>query len=294
MKKGKGKTFLILIGIIVGLIAVYALIAFVFQSPALVEFRDSLAFNLVFLILISVALLLVAFLPVCKQPIRAQIGLLIAVALIWINAFCFTVRVSCLIYYFSGVAMTVAEGIYALMHVKQDSRETMKPSKTLILIGVVCFLFAMLITSRATAITGFPFWLPAVITSGVATVVSIAIVVIVGKRAAEPMTRATKANLILIPIGVLIIAFLFVFLSCSAWNFGFDTSKPYDCACTVTDKKISSGARQATSYTLYLDYEGKSIHVDVSDTDYYSYEVGDDITVRLYEGALGEAYYYYE
>jgi hypothetical protein len=59
---------------------------------------------------------------------------------------------------------------------------------------------------------------------------------------------------------------------------------------TIADKDIDS-SRSGTYYEFILVYEGKEIELDVSQSEYFQYEIGDSFSVDLYQGFFGDAYY---
>lgn len=61
----------------------------------------------------------------------------------------------------------------------------------------------------------------------------------------------------------------------------------------ITDANISTGTRQPTTFTLYVEIEGKKRGIEVPAETYYSLEIGDELPVGYFEGALGFDYYKY-
>lgn len=98
---------------------------------------------------------------------------------------------------------------------------------------------------------------------------------------------------------------IFVFiLSAAVFSFAgffivnkeFDFSEPQFYELTVIDKQKYSG-RNSISYDLYVEdwnNSGDTVGIDVSFDTYENHEVGDEIIVEVYSGALGMEYYSYE
>lgn len=85
-------------------------------------------------------------------------------------------------------------------------------------------------------------------------------------------------------------AFVLFWTTANNLNYLLDFSQPQQCFMTIAEKDIDS-SRSGTYYEFTLVYEGKEIELDVSQSEYYQYEIGDSFPVDLYQGFFGDAYY---
>ena len=76
-------------------------------------------------------------------------------------------------------------------------------------------------------------------------------------------------------------------------NYVFDHN-PTAVSVEIIDKRIQSGARQLTSFYLEIIIDGKEKEIDVPVEVYHSKEIGDNVEIKFYNGALGYSYYIYE
>ena len=98
-------------------------------------------------------------------------------------------------------------------------------------------------------------------------------------------------KLIGLPLLALIGTFIFVWLTITAMNVYFDTSDPAYEEYIITEKYISSGSKQITTYNLEVKNGDTVFKIGVSETSYYSHEVNDTIMLSIYDGAFNEPYY---
>lgn len=85
-------------------------------------------------------------------------------------------------------------------------------------------------------------------------------------------------------------AFALSFFTANNLNYMLDYSLPEQYSMTIAQKDIQS-SRSGTDYEFLLTYKGEEIKMDVSQSIYYQYEVGDSFPVELYQGFFGDAYY---
>lgn len=77
-------------------------------------------------------------------------------------------------------------------------------------------------------------------------------------------------------------------------NYMLDTSEPTVYELTIGEKNLETHPKSGADYCLIVGLDGKEIQLEVSQSEYYQYEVGDKIPISLYEGFLGKPYYIYE
>ena len=103
----------------------------------------------------------------------------------------------------------------------------------------------------------------------------------------------SRSELIMACILLVILCFILSFMSVSAINYAFDSSSTTVSA-QVLDKNVQSGARQVTSFYLEVKIDETEIKIRVPVEIYHSAEVGDNVEIKLYNGAFGYSYYIYE
>lgn len=93
---------------------------------------------------------------------------------------------------------------------------------------------------------------------------------------------------ICLPFLVLLFSFVLLVGVIGNLNCALDRSEPTPYTVTVKDKYSSGG--KTTSYYLTVTVEGREMDMDVSGTAYRETDIGDPVTVEVYEGAFGKAY----
>lgn len=99
---------------------------------------------------------------------------------------------------------------------------------------------------------------------------------------------------IFIPLMGLISGFIISWTTISSMNIYLDFSSPTYVEFVIIDKKLKSGARQATTYELEVKNENESFAIAVSENAYYEHEINDTIVLSLYNGAFNEPYYIHD
>lgn len=92
----------------------------------------------------------------------------------------------------------------------------------------------------------------------------------------------------------MLFSFIVCYFTLSIINFSLDYKSPEIITVQGVEKKINSGARQPTTFNLYVTFNGKKTEIAVPSNVYYDSEINDLIEISLNEGFLGQAYYYYE
>lgn len=83
---------------------------------------------------------------------------------------------------------------------------------------------------------------------------------------------------------------LIFFILLNTINYSFDLSDPDIFEYEIVELKIETGFRKPIQYRVYFEIEGNSYYVSVTQNDYYKYQVGDMIEVKVYQGFLNEPY----
>lgn len=85
-------------------------------------------------------------------------------------------------------------------------------------------------------------------------------------------------------------AFILFWSTANNLNYMLDFSVSEQYQMTVTDKEIIS-TRNDTHYEFTLEYQEKEIGLNVPQSTYFQYEIGDSFPVELYRGFFGDPYY---
>lgn len=101
-------------------------------------------------------------------------------------------------------------------------------------------------------------------------------------------------KLICTPLLGLMAGFGLTFLTLSSMNVYLDTSKPTYDEFVVLEKDIRTGTKRSTSYELKVQRGDTIFTIDVSEESYYDYEINDQVTLSLYNGAFNQPYYIHE
>lgn len=104
-------------------------------------------------------------------------------------------------------------------------------------------------------------------------------------------SNTVKARLTFAVI-VFMLSFGLLFTTFAHFNFILDEGETEEYTAVIIDKDvIGTGSKRRRSYWLELQLEQSVVSLQVSGLEYEAYEVGDPYSVRLYQGALGEAFY---
>ncbi|MBQ3506178.1 MAG: hypothetical protein IJA89_05355 [Clostridia bacterium] len=143
----------------------------------------------------------------------------------------------------------------------------------------------------------FKFWLLPLIIASMATIVSVIIVIrkcAVKRGLTTTEMRLDKPKSLSISVALLtfVCAFSVLWIGLNVLNYTLDSSTPVLKTYTVIDKKQRGGGKTLKKYDLVLDSEELTLSVDIY--TYKNYEIGEEITISVYQGAFNEAYYVYE
>lgn len=95
-------------------------------------------------------------------------------------------------------------------------------------------------------------------------------------------------------LAILFFSPLVFFLLFNTINYSLDTSQPTTHELIILDLDVDTGFRDITQFKVYFNMDGKTYHVGVSQTDFYGYQIGDTIEIKIYKGFLNEPYMLYE
>lgn len=289
----KKNTIGIVLQIIGGLLVFIALI-FWFYDPAFFDIRYSLPYRIAVYMVLSAGLFLFAFHPRVEQPLYGKILLVSGAVVLWVSLL-LSGRANAFLFLAYGCVSAAADVVFFLRgqwKMKRDDRYTGKdmPHFSQVVVSLCAFIFVLrqeLLIEYAQS--EFPFWLPSLIAAGCLCVLSVVCVFLFKKYILR------KKYQILIPIFVLVGAFLFVWLLLCTVNFSLDVGDPQKLTAEIVDRRVDSGRRRPATYKLKLcTQEGEEFTLNVAQRVWSELDEGDQITVSLYKGALDESYYIYE
>lgn len=280
--------------IIIGFFAVTFGLVFWTQSPLLVELRHSFVYNLVIKIVFTAALFVLAFVPFFKVPLYGKIFLIFDAALLWIVWF-LTARVSVSIVFFSAAVQLIADLVCYLLFERarraKEKRRLKKPAMAQVVVSALMLISGALTVLEVDYIYAeFPFWLPALIASGLAAAVTLWF------SWKKGVWFKQKQNRIWAPLCALLFVFIGVWMSANVLNYSLDTARPRSVQAQVLEKDIRTGPRSPTTYEFKILVEGedKPRTLNVPQYVYYHTEEADSILIYVYPGAFHEPYYIWE
>ena len=138
------------------------------------------------------------------------------------------------------------------------------------------------------------------IVAGMATIVSV--IVFIRKRFINKELATTDMKLVDKPKSLMFPALFLVFICTFSvfWiganliNYALDFSTPVLKTYTVIEKKQRGGGKALKNYDLILNDESEELTMSVDIYTYKNYEIGEKITISIYQGALDVAYYVYD
>ncbi len=243
-------------------------------------------FILIFKIALTVATVFFAFFFKEEKPTKT--GKVLAVCgmlLPWISVICRSARVGLL--YCMALSLLLL-GYCLYLHHEQGHAPAL-----LWLLAGVAFLISVLTSQNYTFVddnrAALRFlWIPLAV-----SVIMTAIVAVGIWRGYLYLKDDSTANRILIPICVLVMSFCTLFLYTSNLNYCFDDSPPRAYEVQVVDREADLSG-ETINYVLTVRIGGEDVELYVNHEVYKAHEKGSALTVALYDGAFGEAYYIHE
>lgn len=252
--------------------------------PQLQHIRDSVAYTVITKAVISgIVLYLTYFRKKKQQPQGARI-LLTAYALIpWLSVLIVAARVRLAIFL---ALMFASIGYQVYLNLKHHKN-------TMLLLGVTVMLSVLPVMELAEAYVfsesawEMPFWPVSV---AVMAVITVAAAYLVAKGYWYLKDDRTSEKVCLC-IAAAFFAFLLTEFSLWHVNYIFDTSEPVTYELTIGEKDLQTHSKGGTDYILVVSLNGQKLQMEVSQSEYYHYELGDKLPVTCYEGFLGQPYY---
>ncbi len=280
-----------LLFVILGIFAAMFILMFYTLSPLLKDFRNSiyalfLEKGIIYAIIAYICFRRGSRLPnICKAILFLFPTITLILSLLSLG------RISYLIILIYSI---LCIGVYAYYKVKRK-----KDYSSLMYWGLLSYIqFVVPILSVEYIDSEFPFWIPSLIICIIAFIICLFISIRkYNKDKLNPKIRnksRINGELISINILVLMMGFILPWMTISSLNVVLDNTAPKYEVFEVVDKDIRTGSRQITTYNLELEKGDIKINIAVAEVVYYEYEVGEKITVSIYNGAFNERYYTYD
>ena len=137
---------------------------------------------------------------------------------------------------------------------------------------------------------GFQFWKVSLAVSVMAAV-AITVLVVKGYWKLKDDRVSEKVCLCIL---VTFFAFMISESALCHINYICDRTVPSVYELTVEDKELETHSKGETDYILKVRHKGRELEMEVSQSDYYQYEIGDELPVTFYEGFFEKEFYIVE
>jgi len=253
---------------------------FVTLSPKFVDFRNSIGYFISLNIIITSIIIYLSYKKI-DMPLLGKLTIICYAVIIWVFIFTDIGRIRFLIYMvYAFINISIA--IYIYIKIKIEF-------KSIWVFGALAYLSSFSpILKTNTIDTSFPFWQPAIVITILALSSTLLLMI------KKPNLIEEKQDKIFVPLLAIIAGFIIPWLCICTLNFTLDQSTPTYESFIIIDKKIQTGSRSITSYELKVQRNEKSFYISVDDSVYYSFEIGDEFNLAIYNGAFNVKYYIYE
>lgn len=251
--------------------------------PQLQYIRDSLAYTVAVKTVISGVLIFLTFFRKKKQPKGAKILMIAYAVMPWLSMVILSDRLWLAILL---LLMVVSIGYQIYLNLKHHKN-------SMLLMGTTTMLSVLPVMemTESYVFSGssweFPFW-PVSVAVMVLTTAAVTYLVVKGYWYLKDDRTSEK-------VCVCIIAAFFSFMLSEfcLWhiNYILDTSEPVSYELTIVEKDLQTHSKGGTDYILVVSHKGQKMEMEVSQSEYYHYEVGDKLPVTFYEGFFGQPYY---
>lgn len=260
--------------VILGMLVLLWLLAW----PGLQSFRDTVYFDVLLRSGMSLPYLYFAFAHRNRPPRLGRALAVLTALVVWIPMMLNSRRVWMLII----LLLTYADLGAALWY-----RIFRRRCCTVLCVGAVHMGMMLLLgmKMRTDGIRGFPFWFPSLVIAVAAGWICVRLlwsgqVVLKDDRLSERIA---------VVIATFFVGFSLVWGSCICANYSLDTSSPKRFPAVLVEKDISGG--RSTSYYIYVTVQGERLRFEVTQSEYYRADIGDEYIVERYQGFLGEPYH---
>ena len=261
------------------LVFVGSILLFIFSNhSSLQEVRDSFIVTVIFKLAITATVVFFTFRNKKELPKIGWLLSLLFSAVPWITVITLSNKIY-LIYI--TVLFFVMFGYLIMKYLKE-----LKVYNLLYLEATFLALF-MIKDARAYSFIenprGLHFWVAPLIIGIIAGIISFFLV-------RMDLLDYTTANLVLMPIVACFVFFMITWTTALNMNYALDISEPVEHTAIIVDKDVDT-AGKSVDYSFILELNGKTIELDVSSSNYYSYEIGDEFIIEYRRGAFNEPFY---
>ena len=267
------------------LISLWLGVVFVTNLPQLQDLRDSVVYIVVTKAVITGVLLYLTYFRKSKKQPKGACVLLTGYALTpWLALVIPSDRVVLALHL---AWMFASIGYQVYLNLKHRENTMLLLCTTAILSVLLVMSFSQAYVFPDTAAWDLPFWPVSVAVMALATAAAVYLVV----KGYWYLKDDRTSEKVCLCILVAFVAFMITEFSLWHVNYIFDTSEPVTYELTVEEKDIYTHTKGGTDYILIGTLNGQRLEMDVSQSEYYHYELGDKLPVSYYEGFLGQPYY---
>lgn len=271
-------------GKILVLVVLLLSLDFFLLHPGVQDFRDSLLFDVLFRLVASGGILFFAWVWKKKPSRPAKWTLSVMACAVWLPMMILEYRVFLLtatVLEFLGVAVLIWEQVNLKKH-----------TEPLLYVTVV---FMLVLVTNAGSYTfvknpnGLHFGLISVVLTMLAGCFSGYLVFSEKLKLKDDRVSERIAFV----IAGFLVGFFLVWPTLLNLNYLLDTQIPQIYEMPVEDKNINTSGKN-TTYHLDVSFHGELLELEVSQSQYYQFDIGDEIPVMLYEGAFHDPFYVVE
>lgn len=263
--------------------------------PEVQLLRDSAAVTILGKVLISGGLLYFGWFAKSRPPYFGKILMTFMALSPWVRLIINSRRIS-LLYVTLLVFAGIGYQIYLCVHKDNNATKKRRNSKeenvSPLFLATLFFTFLFFVSARDYAfVEGDNHYL----LIGFALALIVGVITGVWCMQAKVFVWQGKGQMImacaLMFIMATFIATGFFLVAATNLNYMLDFSRPEQYTLLVIDKDTDTHVKAPTEYQLILLYEEREITMNVSLSEYQTYEIGDYFQVELYQGFFGDAYY---
>ncbi len=254
-----------------------------FNLPALQSVRDSLAFVIIIRMVISLIPLYFTWIHKSKpEPVIAKLLSTLVAISIWFPLFLQ-----------SSQAITIIDMVLFFLLLGYIIYLVLAKKSTFKVVNFEAMYFGLsmlLMMGDYTYVDnsgGIHFWQASLIVAIIAGVISVVLL----KKGVISLKYDRKFDKVSVVILTFFAAFAISWATASNLNYALDTQEPIEYIAVIEDKDMDLNTKSADEYELKLTFDDKTIKLNVSQSEYYAYEIGDKFPIKLYKGAFNDPYY---
>ncbi len=265
------------------LLTILAIVALTALSilPILQPLYESMLFQILLRTVLSGLILFFTFIKAPPMPWFTKGTLVLAVLLLWYPFVIDSQRILLLLELFTVYALFAA-----LIYHELFQRRGITVLVTVTVILAMCSMADM----GAYAYIGtkvFPFW-------QVGAAIAVLFGMIYGWLEYTGRTALKVRKLSCYILNIFIAMFLGFYVGWNAachLNYALDTGTPIKQSFEIVDAEIDGGYRKLTEFIFVVQVDGQDMELQVSESDFYAHDIGDNIEVTLYNGFFHEPFY---